>query len=203
MPDISWVQVAVSFASGGAFGAVINNVVSVYRARVQPVGVRTDVVRVLHHAGGPTGIDAKIAVTHAGGTDTFDNLFLIGLQVVNKGNLDHDGFDFGATLDTGDVCIHVEAEGLDRHHQAQLMTPVTPQSPRNTIDVQLKPFNRGDPYSLKLYVVIGKGNDQPSIDLSSPKAVRFVEMPTIGEMVARAASEAVIRVGPLSIGLRR
>jgi hypothetical protein len=36
---------------------------------------------------------------------------------------------------------------------------------------------------------------------SSP--VKFVAMPTVGEVLARAASEAVLIVGPLRVGLKR
>jgi len=62
-------------------------------------------------------------------TWAFKNLFLVEIQVVNRGNQDLERFEFGATLSEGDRCIYVEAEIVrcnsrgeegSRYHQAGL-----------------------------------------------------------------------------------
>jgi len=204
MGDINWVQVIVALMSGGAAGAVINMLVSAHRARRQPVGRRIDLLPVFRQTGGTSPLRAKIAITHGNQTTTFENLFLAEVQVVNRGNSDLNEFQFGATLGDGDRCIYVEASPPDRHHQVIQLTPVSPQGPQQAIDFTLKPFNRGDSYSFKLYVVIPEGQDEPkAIGLGSPSPIRFVEMPTVGEVLARAATEAALTFGPLHIVLRR
>jgi hypothetical protein len=95
---------------GGAAGAVINTVVSAYRARRQPVGRRIEVVPVFRPSGSASQLRAEIATTHQGSTETFQNLFLAEIQVANRGNRDLEEFGFGATLGEGDKCIFVEAE---------------------------------------------------------------------------------------------
>jgi hypothetical protein len=204
MGEIKWVQVIVALLGGGAAGAIINAIVSAYRARRQPVGRRVDVLPVFRQTGGGVGLRAKIAITHDNQTTTFENLFLAEVQVVNSGNSDIIEFEFGATLGDGDRCIYVEAVAPDRHHRVAEQTPTTPQAPQHEVDFKLKPFNRGDSYSFKLYVVIPEGQDEPkAVRLGSSSPVRFVEMPTVGEVLAGVASEWVVSLGPFRIRVRR
>lgn len=183
---------------------MITAVVSAYRTRPQPVGKRIDVVPVFRPSGNEAQLEAAIAVTHAGNTVIFKNLFLAEVQIVNKGNRDLDELKFGATLGDGDQCIFVEAEPPDRHHKVTLVRPVTPEAPRHEIDFSLDPFNRGDSYSFKLYVVIPEHRREPhEMALGSASPIRFIAMPTAGEILARAASEAVFKVGPVRVGLGR
>jgi hypothetical protein len=144
-----------------------------------------------------------IAITHDGKTTTFKNLFIAEIQVVNKGNRDLDELMLGATLGEGDRCIYVESAVPDRYHKVDQSPRVCPDGPQQEVDFVLRPFNRGDSYSFKFYVVIPEERKEPSeIVLGSASPVRFVEMPTVGEIVARAASEVAFNVGPIKIGLR-
>jgi hypothetical protein len=203
MGEINWVLVIVALVGGGAMGAVINTIVSAYRSRLQPVGRRIELLPVFRHAGGTSSLSAEIAITHDGSTRTFKNLFLADVQVVNRGNKDLEQFESGATLGDGDRCIYVETSPPDRYHQALQISPVTPQVPLQELDFRLRPFNRGDSYSFKMYIVIPENQEEPQgIALGSPSPIRFVDMPTVGEILARAASEAAVSVGPLRIVLR-
>jgi hypothetical protein len=125
MPEINWTQFVLVLFGGGAAGAAITALVSSYRARRQPVGRRIDVVPVFRASGNAEEIEAAIAVTHAGKTVTFKNLFLSEIQLVNKGNRDLDELKFGVTLGDGDRCIYVEAVPPDRHHKVRTESPVT------------------------------------------------------------------------------
>jgi hypothetical protein len=207
MNDINWIQVGTALAGGGAMGAIITNLVLLYRNRRQPVGSRIDILPVFRPSTNQSQLQAAISVLYAGTTANFENLFLAEIRIQNKGNRDLEELSFGATLGNGDRCIFIETMPPDRHHVAKLLNPVTPLDPQSNIDFSLKPFNRGDTYSFKLYMVIPKARTDPAeIRLGSSSPVRFVEMPTTAEVLARFASEAAetaIAFGPLRIGFRR
>ena len=122
MSDTSWPQIAAALVGGGAVGAFITATVSAFRARRQPVGRRIDVVPIFRPSGDAVELEAAIAVTHAGQTVTFKNLFIAEAQVVNKGNRDLGELTFGATLGQGDRCIYVETATPDRHHKVDQPT---------------------------------------------------------------------------------
>ena len=202
MGEINWVQIVAGLVGGGAIGAVITAILSSYRGRRQPVGSRIDILPDFPQTPSDPPLQAKIVITHNNQTTTFENLFLAEIQVVNRGNKDLDEFQFGTTLVDNDRCIYVEAVPPDRHHQVSQRTTVSPQSPQKDIDLVLQPFNRGDSYLFKLYLVIPEGQNEPGeIKLGSPSPIKFVEMPTVGELIARVATEA-IKIGPFHIGWR-
>ncbi len=191
MGEINWVQVIVALVGGGAAGAIINALVSAHRAGRQRVGRRIDILPVFRQTGSASALRANIAVTHENQTTTFENLFLAEIQVVNRGNSDMGEFKFGATLGEGDRCIYVEATTPDRHHQVVQQTPVTPQAPQRAIDFTLKPFNREDSYSFRLYVVIPQRHDEPkAVELGSPSPIRFVDVREIARL--RVGRHAIV-----------
>ena len=205
MGDINWVHVITSLLGGGAMGAVINAFVAAYRGRLQRIGSRISFLPVFRQDGGASSLSAKIAVTHEQETRTFDNLFLAELQVVNRSNKDISEFDFGATLvGEGDQCIYVETSPPDRHHKVLQSSLVTPQAPSRELDFKLTPFNRGDSYSFKLYIVIPESRVEPGkIILGSSSPIKFIEIPTVGELLASATEMVLLNVGPLRIGMWR
>jgi len=140
MPEINWLQVAAGVVSGGAVGSLITNVVTVVRARRQPIGRRIEVLPVFHKNGHSSGLSAKIAVADSQGTVTFDNLFIAEIQMVNKGNVDLTEFEFGATFREGDTCVHVEVKSPDRHHLAIARIDARPRSPQGALDFQLRAY---------------------------------------------------------------
>lgn len=204
MEQVNWFHVIASLIGGGAAGAIINTLVSSYKSRLQPVGRRLETLPVfIPQSGDVSSLTAKIAVMHGNNATTFNNLYLAEVQVVNKGNKDLDEFKFGITLGDGDKCIFVTSSSPDRHHEVLQETEISPQSPRGEVDFKLRPFNRRDSYFFKLYIVIPEGAKEPGIiELGSPSPVRFSEMPTVGELLARVVEESV-KVGPLSISMRK
>ena len=204
MEGINWIHVGAALLGGGAMGAIIKTAVSSYRSRVQPVGRRIDLLPIFRASGSDSSLRAEISITHEGSTRTFKNLFLAEIQVVNRGNQDLERFEFGATLSEGDRCIHVEAEPPDRHHSVLQPSAPTPQALAQEVDLILEPFNRQDSYTFKVYVVIPEEHSEPgTIILGSPSPIRFVDMPTMGELLAASVGEAAIKVGPLRVGLGR
>jgi len=187
MPDsLEAYKIGASLIGGGAVGAIIAAVVTTYRNRIQPVGRRVEILPLLTSSF--SGSVLKPGVTVSDGTSDykFSNLYVADVQVVNRGNRDNPTFGFGMTLSTGDTAVHVEPYGLDRHHAASLATPVTPAKPSGTLDFVLKPFNRGDSYTLKVFIVAG-GSQPGPITIGSSEPVRFTDMPTLSESIATAA----------------
>jgi len=198
--SINWLHVISALLGGGAAGAIISAIVSAYRARRQPIGRRVNVLPVFRQSGGPSTLRAQIAIMQDSDTITFENLFLAEVQIVNRGNSDIEEFEFGATLGDGDLCIHVESSPSDRHHQILEQTLVTPQEPKQEIDFKLKPFNRGDSYSFKLYLVIPPAQEEPrNIELGSSSPIKFVDMASVVEILASATATTVFMVGPLRL----
>lgn len=205
MAEVQWYHIVAPLLGGGAAGAVINSIVAAVRNRIQPVGRRVESLPVFKQTLGKSSLRSMITI-HEGTTEHhFHNLFLIDIQIVNRGNRDVEKFPFGITLKPGDKAVYIEHEAPDRHHQVTKITAVTPGNPADELDFELVPFNRGDSYSLKLYVVIPEGREEPGkVQLSSSQPVRFTDMPTIGELVSQAAKSTILDVGfmKLTIGGR-
>jgi len=204
MADPEWTQIGASLIGGGAAGACITALVSAYRNRRQPVGHSIQEVPVFRHTLGDSSLQAKITVSDGTNDFQFDNLFLLDVRIVNRGNRDMAQFPFGVTLSEDNKAIHVESVTPDRHHAVIERSDVTPAAPKGEVDFALQPFNRADTYLLKLYVVLPDGRERPGpIAISSPEAIRLTTMPSVGELLAQAARSAVVKVGPMSLQLSR
>lgn len=197
--SIEGYKIAASLVGGGAVGALITAVVISFRNRVQPVGKRLDVVPLFLQGIDGAGFNPSISVTYNQAVYQYANLFVADVQVVNRGNRDMASFSFGLTLTTNDKVIHLEAYGLDRHHLASSVIVATPASPLNILDLVLKPFNRGDAYTFKVFIVPATKEPGP-VTLGTSEAVKFTEMPSVAESLAEIASSAVIKIGPLKVG---
>ena len=102
MSDMNWSQVLVSLVSGGTFGAIVTLVVSHIRNRIQPVGRRVEITPVFTDTFENTGLETHIAVSDGKRTVNIDNLFLVNLELYNKGNKDFSKFPCGITLSNND-----------------------------------------------------------------------------------------------------
>ncbi len=205
MPPVhDWFAIGGSLVGGGAVGALITAVAKSVGGRQQPVGVRTQVFPLFHDRLGGSALTARIVVTSGDETFQYSNLFVCHLLIVNRGNRDILSFPFGVTLEAADAAIYAEVETPDRHHELQMPEHVLPTTPTSAVDFIAEPFNRGDTYTIKLYVTIGDQAALPGdVKLSSPRPVRFVTVPTWGETIARIASSVeLVKVGPLAVSWR-
>jgi hypothetical protein len=96
-------------------------------------------------------------------------------------------FTFGLTLSGEDRAVYMVPDSADRHHSATAATPITLNQPSRTPDFILKPFNRGDAYTIKVYICAA-GKKPGEITFGSSEAIRFVEMPSGAEIMAKAAT---------------
>ncbi len=188
----SYIPIIASLIGGGLAGAILTNLITAYRSRIQPIGHRIDIDPILSPKPQSSSLAAKITLQHESRQHTFDNLFLIRLEIANQGNKDHDEFGFGLTLAAGDVAVYLEGTGADRHHSIAPTTPVVPSKPASELDFVCKPFNRGDSYTLSAFVVTSNEAGPSTPRISSKLPVKFVNIPTLGELMSTASKASLL-----------
>ena len=180
---------------GGAMGSVIMAAVTHFRSRVQPIGYRVQYLKVFQGTMGSSSLQTYLKISDGQHVSNFDNLFIAEIDVDNKGNKDFDAFSFGMTLSRTNRAFFVETKSPDRHHTVQHDSPVQLQSPLSDLDFTLKPFNRGDRYSFKVFVTVTSIRDAPGPPkLSSRHSVKLVEIPTMKEVLMDVALETIKHV---------
>lgn len=204
MGAINWIQVGLGFLSGGAFGAILKIAYDIAHSRTQPVGRRVDIEPVFAKTEEFEDLDAKVTLVHGGTTNEFSNLFIGSIRIQNRGNQNFTEFEIGIELGENDCCVYVGWLNPDQHHKITLLTPVSPAKPARQLRFSLKPFNRRNEYTLKLYLVLPVGVKEPqSIRFSSPEPIRFVDMPTVAETLAQVAEGSIAKVGPFYLKIGR
>jgi hypothetical protein len=205
MADVQWYTIVIPLVGGGAMGALINASVSACRNRMQAVGQRIEFLAVFRDTLGTSSLRTQVTVSDGQSDHRYDNLHIGQVQLVNRGNKDFGEFKVGITLSAGDVVIYQEPKPPDRLHQAKCLTPITLADPKSEVDFVLRPFNRGDAYTVQLFIVTAPEKERPGeIELSSTEAIRFVAMPTITEALAEAARYVTfIELGPVRVSFLR
>jgi hypothetical protein len=202
MEQVQLIQLGAALLGGGAAGAIITALVTSYRARVQPIGKRVEILPLFTPEFGGPSFSTSVTVSDGNVDCKFPNLHLAEIQIVNRGNRDLPSFTFGITLEGTDRAIHIDPKGLDRHHAASLMSICTPASPSSSIDLELRPLNRGDSYTIRVFLVVEHGKPQP-LKIGTSEAVRFTEIPSVAETMAIAVSTLSFRLGPFELRLPR
>jgi hypothetical protein len=164
----TWWQVVAALAGGGAMGAILTASITSFKNRVQPVlyTVRVELLS-------PTRPGISLNFRDEFGTYwQYPNLYEITVSLRNQANKDWAQFSFGLTLQRSHKAIFGSVETPDRHHQLISAAAVSPTS---ELDYTSTPFNRGDEYTVELFVVAHGGNPltEGDIQLSSAEAVRF------------------------------
>ena len=197
----NWIQLAATLLGGGAAGAVITLAVNHQRAKRPVVGFRTEQVPVFQ--GGTLGdsdVKAKLVLSSLSGGHGFDipNLFIVKLELINRGSRDFPKLPMGITLTGGDAVVHIASKSSDRHHAVNVVNPPGPAMPLSAVDFELVPFNRGDSYQLNLYIVVPQQTGEPQqIECSSPEPVVFSELPSVGQAAGQALEVAlpILKIG--------
>lgn len=198
-----WIGPALTLIGGGAAGSIITAAVTSFRNRVQPVGFRAEPVAMFRGTTDQKGVNLKVALESDGKTYEFPNLHAIDVEISNNGNADRASFEFGLTLSSGDTAVFFRLTKLDRHHVFTSVPDISPTQPSIELDFIVAPFNRGDRYRFTIYVTIPVGNELVgTISFSSPHAVRFTPMPTVGEFgmqIVKAVTLHAISAGGIQI----
>ncbi|GAB1545310.1 hypothetical protein NUACC21_79860 [Scytonema sp. NUACC21] len=203
MTQDEWIKIAFGLAGGGLVGSLITNLWTEWRNRITPIAYRIENDRLFTPTQEFSTLQVSITVLHDNEPYSFNNLFIAQVELINRGNKDLDKLTYGISLDGAKKIIFAETEGQDRHH---VMTPAEvacPSTPLTKMDFTCQPFHRGNIYRLKLYVVSLEGDAQPAdIKLSSPDPIRFVEAPSMGEILQETLLGTAIAVGPFRVSIR-
>jgi len=204
MGATNWIQVILGFLGGGAFGAILKIIYDIVHSRTQPVGRRVDIEPVFAKTEEFEDLDAKVTLVHGGTSNEFSNLFIGNVRVQSRGNQNFAEFELGIELGKNDYCVYVGWVNPDQHHTITLLTPVSPAKPVRQLRFSLRPFNRRNEYTLKLYLVLPVGVKDPQpILFSSPEPIRFVDMPTVAETLAQVAEGSIAKIGPFYLKIGR
>lgn len=163
------IAIVVSLLGGGAMGAVISAAVTRHRTKRQPVVYQKEVIEIFKKNPEFASLQGILRIgdlEDSGPGYAVDNLSVVRYSLTNKGNQDIPDYKFGITLEGGNSAVDVKTETPDRHHVAQVLTPVSISDRKTELDFSLQPFNRSDKYEVNVYFTYhGKAG---SIRLSSP-----------------------------------
>ena len=205
MPDLhrsTILIIGLILSLGGAIGALLQAVISAYLAKKPSISKRVDRWPKFEQPLGASSLDAHPIVTDGKSEYKYHNLHHVEVQLSNKSKQDFGDFQFGITLFGDDVALYIESRSPDRHHKVEQLTPTNLSEPKSQIDFNLRPFNRGDYYSLRLLVKTSEEKQAPGkIEISSPLAVRFLDLPTAAEVAEQTARRASIKLGPFKFSL--
>ncbi len=191
-----WFPIAGAILGGGAAGAIITAIVTSFRNRVQPVGLRVVAREMFRSAKKPGHTDVKVLISDGANKHEYANLHEVAVDVFNSGNVDRESFKFGLTLGAGQRVVLIEPSTQDRHHQFVSLADVSPANESAELDFEVTPFNRGDAYSLILYVTSEHGAMHGrDIVFSSPSPVKFVAAPEVSELMLGVLKSAAIFPG--------
>lgn len=190
---------------GGVSGAAIRHVIDLRQGRIQPVGYRTEVVTIAPQLE-EWQFHAKISIQNQLGLFVgVDQLDLVKVEIINRGNKDLAQFSFGLTLPSGVTVLSAKTSTPDRHHTMQRVAPpqgLVGDAPETTsnleamgnasakvpvgLDYCLRPFNRGEVYGLQLVT---------TPNLGIPGMVSF-------ESREMTVDVSTIHLGTAEVGLR-
>ncbi|MGE5660425.1 MAG: hypothetical protein ACM37W_27865 [Actinomycetota bacterium] len=205
MAGIQWYTLsifAIALLGSGAIGAAIQAFISAYKKRKQPIARRVDIFPTFSDPLNVTCPRTQLTLSDGKKTYTYDELQIVQIQLTNQGDLNLEEFKLGLTLSTGDVATYLEVRSPDRNHLVEQVTPLSFSEPKSEIDLMLRPLNRRDTYTLRLFILTAQTNQDPGeIKFSSPQPLQFVDLPTVTEILEDAARSASLSLGPFKISL--
>lgn len=194
--------IGIGVIVGGAVGAFIHATIYSYRNKKTLISKRVDILPKFDNQLHRSFTENKLIISDGKRDYNYQSLNHVHIELFNKSEQDFEEFKFGITLSDDDLAIYTEAESLDRHHQIEQLTPLTLSEPKSTVNFTLHPFNRGDTYSWRLLVLTPEGRKCPGkINFSSPEPVHFLDLPTMTQLVERAAKRASLSLGVFQISL--
>jgi hypothetical protein len=200
MTTTQWIiALIISFLGGGAVGAIINQAVTSYKNRRQPIGYKLEVLEIFDKTK-VYGTKAVITIEAEERSDgrvalIVETLSVARLRLVNQGNQDIPEFLFGVSLGENEAFRYKETT-QDKHHKVVCLTPPSPNPTglKTELDFKLMPFNRNEEYYIDIYFTY----DVPppdKITLSTPHPVRFVEIGAKAEFAKKSGKEILKGIG--------
>ncbi|HEY2846398.1 MAG TPA: hypothetical protein VGI80_01190 [Pyrinomonadaceae bacterium] len=177
MADIQWISVIIGVGFGGLAGALLTNIVSAYRNRVQPISYRLRFFELHAHSRALESLGATVAIVENNQTFSIGNLWMAQLEITNSGNTDLDDFSFGASFsEPGCEALNVELESQSRHHAIGIDKEINFRNRQREMDFTLKPFNRGNTYAINILCSnhLDPAGSHGDLELSTASPVKFV-----------------------------
>lgn len=195
--------VAIAIAIGGLIGAFLQATIAKAKNVKPAISRRIDVFDIFEDPIGTTRSRQQISLSDGEKNYQYDSLQIVQVQISNQGIQDFEKFQFSINLSEDDVALYIEAKSPDPDHRVEQITTITFNQPKSKLDFIVSPLNRGDAYYLRFFIVTPDGKNQPGkIELSSPEAIRFVNLPTLAEIVQDTASRAAISLGPFQVSFK-
>lgn len=199
MTTTQWIiGLVIAFLGGGLAGAILNNIVTHYKNRIQPIVYSLDIIDIFQKGEDYPKLAELTVVEHPlgfGERRPVKNFSVARITITNQGNKDYDDFGFGITMGGDNKSSDIRFQGADRHHEIRISLPgfdinEEPKKPVTAIDFSMKPFNRRDTYEVDVYFTFEE--DKGEFTFSSPHPVRFVEKGATSEM-AKEITKRVIK----------
>lgn len=206
MDEINWIHIAVALAGGGAMGAIITQLTTWYRRRVQTIGYNVKTQQTFAPITSQEAIEASVQIKDsAGRPHTFDNLYTSTLVVMNKGNVDFSEFKMG--IDFPDHCqvLGCSPRSSNRYKKVDFLSQPNLTTPIHSIDLELKPFNRNNVYEIDFFITSkdNHGVEDANVSLATSHSVRFSQMTNALDVLNLVTDKFVFHVGPFKVLLFR
>jgi len=196
MDNINWIHILIALISGGAMGAIINQVFYWRRNRIQSVGKNIEVKPFFIPTKDGKSLNTKITIDDGNNQKyEFENLWIATLLIANKGNKDFNEFNFGIDIKNEATVIRASSTNSNRHHQ--LIFKDEPELNRglNELDITLKPLNRNQVYEIDIYITTNASSfSESDIDLISPHPIKFVQIKNFAEILGEVAGGVALGV---------
>jgi hypothetical protein len=164
---VTW---GIAIICSGLVGAIITATVASYRNRKQPIGYEIDRQALFTRVPGGSALKAMLSIETNQTLYRYENLGLVHLKIINKGNKDFPSFRFSVELGERNPAIYAEPSGIDRNHVLAVVPSPSPDTPARMFDVTATPFNRGELYEVRLYVEMSADQKSPDpISVSTPE----------------------------------
>jgi hypothetical protein len=201
--SLHWVTIliiTIALLTSAGLGAALWAAITAYRNRKPAIAQRVETPPIFRDVLGSSCPRTEIRVSDGCKDYPYESVHVIQVHLRNQSQQDFDELKLGISLQSAhptDGVVHVEAKSGDRDHQVKQLTPLSFSDPQPTVDVVLMPFNRQDTYTLRLLLVTKIESELANkIQLSSPQAIRFVDLPSVQEAVQEAAKSTSISLGP-------
>lgn len=147
--EINYPQIIGGILSGSVAASLINKYLDNRKNRKQRIGFESQLATV-YQAFDKGNVSSQISITWQDKEYRFKNLMVARVEFQNKGNQDYPEFDFGLIPTKNIKIIQVTKLLTDRYHHVELIEEPSFETPKDQVDLVLRPFNRKESYVLEI-----------------------------------------------------
>lgn len=203
MEELHWYTIVLiisALLSSAILGFLLHFLIAANTHKLQRIGRRVDTLTKFNTPLGASLFPHQITLSDGEIQYKFEQISVADIHFNNQSIQDFEEFKLRITLSEKDLALYIESQCSDRSHEIEQLTFVNFADPKTELDFILRPFNRGDSYSLRLLILTSQPQKQPGeIHFSSPHAIEFVNLPTIAEVLEKTAASTSIALGPFNL----